>query len=168
MHFVRAGNKPESRNPFSNNSSNFSPGRSCALHRLVKVSAVPARRDQSSKSKRIVSSKNPLTMRGSLMSTQKRTFSLSTVPAALFCALAFALTAAAQSNKGTITGTITDPNGAVVKDAKVTATNVATGESREGTTNDEGTYTIPALDPGAYKVERTAQGFSPSAINQGE
>src|SRR4051812_34767786 len=100
------------------------------------------------------------------MSTSRRTFSFSRLAAALLCAFAFALTTVAQSNKGTITGTITDPNGAVVKEAKVTVTNVATGESREVTTGDEGTYTIPALDPGIYKVEVMAQGFSPSVINE--
>jgi Carboxypeptidase regulatory-like domain/TonB dependent receptor len=100
------------------------------------------------------------------MSTLRRTFSFSKLAAALLCALAFALPVAAQSNKGTITGTITDPAGAVVKDAKVTATNVATGESREATTGGEGNYTIPALDPGVYRVNVTAQGFSPSVIEQ--
>jgi hypothetical protein len=100
------------------------------------------------------------------MSTPRRTFSFSRLAAALLCAAAFALTAAAQSNKGTITGTITDPNGAVVKEAKVTVTNVATGETREATTGDEGSYTIPALDPGVYRVDVVAQGFSPSVIEQ--
>lgn len=79
---------------------------------------------------------------------------------------AFALSAAAQSNKGTITGTVTDPNGAVVKDAKVTVTNVATGESRDATTSDDGTYTIPALDPGVYRITVDASGFSQSIIEQ--
>jgi hypothetical protein len=64
---------------------------------------------------------------------------------------AFALVANAQSNKGTITGTVTDPNGAVVKDAKVTVTNVANGESRDVTSSDDGTYSIPALDPGVTR-----------------
>src|SRR3954454_14853788 len=79
---------------------------------------------------------------------------------------AFALVATAQSNKGTITGTITDPNGAVVKDAKVTVTNVATNEARDAMTSDDGTYTIPALDPGVYRVTVDATGFSQSVIEQ--
>ena len=83
---------------------------------------------------------------------------------ALTLAAAFALTASAQSNKGTITGTVTDPQGAVVKDAKVTATNTATGESREATTSDEGTYSLPALDPGVYRITVDASGFSQSAV----
>src|ERR671921_1777954 len=77
---------------------------------------------------------------------------------------AFALGANAQSNKGTITGTVIDPNGAVVKDAKVTVTNVANGESRDATTSDDGTYSIPALDPGVYRVTVDATGFRQSII----
>src|SRR5829696_4059905 len=80
--------------------------------------------------------------------------------------VAFAFAAGAQSNKGTITGTVTDPNGAVVKDAKVTVTNVADGQSREATTNDDGTYAIPALDPGVYRVTVDASGFSQSIIEE--
>src|SRR3712207_1265784 len=79
---------------------------------------------------------------------------------------AFALAATAQSNKGTITGTVTDPNGAVVKDAKVTATNAATGETREATTSDDGTYAIPALEPGNYRVAVDASGFSQSVVEE--
>src|SRR5215203_3779054 len=79
---------------------------------------------------------------------------------------AFALGAMAQSNKGTITGTVTDPNGAVVKDAKVVVTNVADGQSREATTSDDGTYAIPALDPGVYRVTVDASGFSQSVIEE--
>jgi hypothetical protein len=100
------------------------------------------------------------------MSKPRRTFTSKRLAAALLCALAFALTAVAQSNKGTITGTITDPNGAVVKDAKVTVTNVATNEARDATTSDDGTYTIPALDPGVYRVTVDAAGFSQSVIEQ--
>ncbi|MET0647445.1 MAG: TonB-dependent receptor [Pyrinomonadaceae bacterium] len=85
---------------------------------------------------------------------------------ALLVVVAFAFQATAQSNKGTITGTVNDPTGAVVKDAKVTATNVATGEAREATTGDEGTYTMPALDPGVYRVTVDATGFSQSVVEE--
>jgi hypothetical protein len=80
--------------------------------------------------------------------------------------LAFALSAAAQSNKGTITGTVTDPNGAVVKDAKVVVTNVADGQTREAMSSDDGTYSIPALDPGVYRITVDASGFSQSVIEE--
>ena len=100
------------------------------------------------------------------MNKLRRTIRFSRWAAALLCVAAFAFPAIAQSNKGTITGTVTDPNGAVVKDAKVTATNVATGESRDATTGDEGTYSIPALDPGIYKVTVDASGFSQAVVDQ--
>src|SRR5437016_1971437 len=51
---------------------------------------------------------------------------------ALICA--GALTSFAQSDRGTITGTVTDPSGAAVADAKVTAVNTNTGASHETTT----------------------------------
>ena len=64
-----------------------------------------------------------------------------------------------QSDRGTITGTVTDPGGAVVANAKVTATNVDTGEAREATTSDEGTYTIAELKAAPYKITVEAAGF---------
>ncbi|HEX8720365.1 MAG TPA: carboxypeptidase regulatory-like domain-containing protein [Pyrinomonadaceae bacterium] len=93
-----------------------------------------------------------------------RRIPLSLLAAALLCVAAFAPPASAQSNKGTITGTVTDPAGAVVKDAKVTATNTATGEARTATTSDDGTYTIPALEPGVYTVRIEAAGFQPASV----
>ncbi|MCA1620952.1 MAG: TonB-dependent receptor [Acidobacteria bacterium] len=82
------------------------------------------------------------------------------------CAVAFVFPVAAQSNKGTITGTVTDPNGAVVKDATVTATNAATGETRTATTSEDGTYVMPALDPGLYSVRIEAAGFQPTNVQE--
>jgi hypothetical protein len=75
-----------------------------------------------------------------------------------------ALPILAQSNRGTIVGTITDPNGAVVQNAKVTATNLATNGSQEATTGDDGTYTIPALEPGNYSITVEAQGFQTASV----
>ena len=73
--------------------------------------------------------------------------------------LVLGVTALAQSNKGTVLGTVKDPNDALVANAKVTALNIATGESREVTTGDEGTYTISNLEPGKYRVTVEASGF---------
>ena len=56
--------------------------------------------------------------------------------------LALTTSALAQNNKGTVLGTVKDPNEALVTTAKVTALNIATGETREATTGDDGTYTI--------------------------
>ncbi|HKP71756.1 MAG TPA: TonB-dependent receptor, partial [Pyrinomonadaceae bacterium] len=79
--------------------------------------------------------------------------------ALLFCFAVCAAPLHAQNNKGTILGTVTDPNGGLVNGAKVTATNVATNTPADATTSEEGVYTIPNLDPGVYKVTIEAQGF---------
>lgn len=60
---------------------------------------------------------------------------------------------------GEITGRIADPSGAVVPNAKVTATHVETGVSQSTVTSSSGTYTIPSLLVGTYKVTASAQGF---------
>src|SRR5213596_3283909 len=65
----------------------------------------------------------------------------------------------AQSNKGSIVGTIKDPNDAVVPDAKITITNNATGETVETNSSSEGEFTVTNLDPGNYKVTIENGGF---------
>jgi carboxypeptidase family protein len=60
----------------------------------------------------------------------------------------------------TLRGTVTDPNGAVVASASVTATNSATGISRVVKTNSDGSYRFNALPPGTYQVSTVASGFS--------
>ncbi len=77
--------------------------------------------------------------------------------------LALALTAAlamGQVTTGTLQGTITDPSGAVVPNAKVTAVNASTQFSRSATTNPDGTYTLPGLPPGTYDVTIQAGNFA--------
>ena len=67
--------------------------------------------------------------------------------------------AMAQRDTGTISGTITDPSGAVVSGATVTATSVSTGITRAATANPAGFYAIPGLKPDAYDVVVEAKGF---------
>lgn len=67
--------------------------------------------------------------------------------------------ALAQSSKGILTGTITDPSGAVVSGVTVKITNVATGVARETVSTNDGSYRIEAVDPGTYNVDVTAGGF---------
>jgi hypothetical protein len=65
----------------------------------------------------------------------------------------------AQSDRGTITGTVLDPAGAVVPGASVTVTSAATGTSTKTVTTSAGDYTVPSLPAGAYSVTVEAAGF---------
>src|ERR1700756_242921 len=69
---------------------------------------------------------------------------------------------AAQTFRGTILGTVTDPSGAVVAGAKVTAKNVGTGLERTTQTSPDGSYSIPELPTGAYTVTVSQSGFQTS------
>ncbi|PYS71663.1 MAG: hypothetical protein DMF73_10270, partial [Acidobacteria bacterium] len=60
---------------------------------------------------------------------------------------------------GSISGTISDPQGAVVANASVTAKNKATGEQKTATTSDSGAFNIPAVPSGAYIVTVEVKGF---------
>jgi hypothetical protein len=65
----------------------------------------------------------------------------------------------AQVTTGTISGTVTDPNGAVVTGADVKATNLDTAAERTTTSDGDGHFVFTFLPPGRYRVEVTAQGF---------
>src|SRR5579862_2076435 len=65
----------------------------------------------------------------------------------------------AQVNRGTITGIVTDQSGAVVPDVAITITNVGTGVANNVTSNSDGVYTVPLLDPAAYKLTAVKEGF---------
>ncbi|HEX6730739.1 MAG TPA: TonB-dependent receptor, partial [Pyrinomonadaceae bacterium] len=67
--------------------------------------------------------------------------------------------ALSQTSRGTVTGTVTDPNGAVISGAEVTLTSADTKLNRTTTTNSEGVYRFEAVDPGNYSVKVTATGF---------
>ena len=85
----------------------------------------------------------------------------------LFAVLfAFSLTALAQSDRGNIVGTVTDQNGAVVIDAKVTVTGIDSGEVREAKTSSEGNYSVPELKAAPYKITVEASGFKTATIDK--
>src|SRR5215472_12020381 len=58
----------------------------------------------------------------------------------------------AQSDRGTITGTVTDPSGAVIGGATVTVTNTGTSISTKTATASSGDYTVPLLRTGTYEI----------------
>src|SRR5256714_7478305 len=66
---------------------------------------------------------------------------------------------AAQTIRGTLTGTVTDSSGAVVPGATVTVTNAATGIADSAVTNQQGSYTLPLLQPGTYQAVVDLPGF---------
>src|SRR5436190_22890771 len=65
----------------------------------------------------------------------------------------------AQSDRGTITGEVTDPSGAAIGGASVTATNVGTSIGTTVVSSSTGNYTIPLLRPGIYDVTAQQTGF---------
>jgi outer membrane receptor protein involved in Fe transport len=90
----------------------------------------------------------------------KRIFFVGWLLAAIFLATGGAVSA--QAPTGTINGRVTDPGGAVVANAQITATNEATGASRDTTSNGDGLYVLPDLAVGSYTVRITASGFATS------
>jgi hypothetical protein len=70
--------------------------------------------------------------------------------------------ALAQEFRGTIAGTVNDPNGAAVPNATVTIKNVETNITNTVTTNEEGGYVMPLLQPGSYRVSVVGTGFKTS------
>ena len=85
----------------------------------------------------------------------KATFWLSVLAITLF-----AVVAGAQTIDGTLRGEVSDPSGAVVAGAKVTATNVGTNISRDTVTTSSGTFTFPNVLPGTYTVTVETSGFA--------
>src|SRR5580658_1964264 len=76
-----------------------------------------------------------------------------------FCLSFLALAAFAQTDRGTITGTISDPAGAVVPNAPIEAKNVATDAVYQAATSATGNYTIAQLPAGTYDLTVTVAGF---------
>src|SRR5437899_11893023 len=58
-----------------------------------------------------------------------------------------------QSTYGSITGSVTDPSGAAITDAKVTLTNLGTAETRTQPTNADVLYSFVNLIPGNYRID---------------
>ena len=79
--------------------------------------------------------------------------------ALVFCLTSILATAASAQTSGTLRGRITDPSGAVISGATVTATG-PDGKPVSAVTNHQGAYEIKGLAPGSYNVTATAKGFA--------
>jgi hypothetical protein len=78
------------------------------------------------------------------------------VAATLLLILSFTVFAQSQATTGNIEGRVLDPNGAVVPNVEITATNQATGLEKRATTDSEGNYLIILLPPGSYTLKTSA------------
>src|SRR5580658_4329488 len=70
-----------------------------------------------------------------------------------------AVAAFAQSDRATITGTVSDPAGAVIANAPIQARNIETGVVYPAATSTTGNYTIAQLPVGTYELSVTVTGF---------
>ncbi|HEU4837156.1 MAG TPA: carboxypeptidase-like regulatory domain-containing protein, partial [Pyrinomonadaceae bacterium] len=75
-------------------------------------------------------------------------------------------TAAAQEFRGSLTGKISDPNGAVVPGSKVEIRNIETGIVTSATTGEDGAYSFSLLPPGKYSLTVTKDNFN-TAVREG-
>jgi hypothetical protein len=75
------------------------------------------------------------------------------------CSFLLVVCAFAQSDRGTITGTVSDATGAVVANAAIQAKNAGTGVEYASATSTTGNYTLLQLPPGTYQVNVTVPGF---------
>lgn len=87
------------------------------------------------------------------------------VRAVVTLALTLSVGMMAQSERGTIQGTVKDATGAVVPNAKVTVTNTATNVTTVLSSGDTGDYTVPSLQVGTYNIRVEKEGFRPAAIS---
>src|SRR5215510_13160149 len=69
-----------------------------------------------------------------------------------------------QTNKGGISGTVTDTAGAVIPGATVTIINIGTNQTVKLTTSEAGSYSAPSLDPVSYRITIEATGFKKSVV----
>ena len=80
----------------------------------------------------------------------------------LLAAIAFTMLGFAQSDRGTITGTVADPGGALIPNAQVLIVNQGTGVRLELNTTQTGAFSAPYLSAGLYDVSVEMQGFRKS------
>src|SRR5262245_29114384 len=77
----------------------------------------------------------------------------------MFALLALTCSVLAQVQNGQLTGSVTDPSGAAIANAKVTVVNTGTNLTTTSMTNSAGLFTAKELPVGTYKITVEAQGF---------
>src|SRR5438876_11614061 len=88
--------------------------------------------------------------------------------AALLLVVVLSPIAMAQTGNGTLTGIVEDPQKALIPGVSITATNTQTGVTTSVVSNDSGTYNIPTLIPGVYKLTAELPGFQSVTYNNVE
>jgi hypothetical protein len=82
------------------------------------------------------------------------------------CGIIFAISLLAQSaGTGALTGTLTDPSGAVVPGVSVVLVSLETNQTRTATTGSDGSYKFSLLPPGNYRVRFSASGFKTAQVD---
>ncbi len=87
-----------------------------------------------------------------------------TVLCSIALLLALVAPAAAQETTGTIQGSVRDQSGAVLPGATVVAKHLQTGRTTDAVTNQDGLYTIPSLQPGAYELTFSLASFQSQTV----
>jgi len=101
-----------------------------------------------------------------IMQDRLADFSRSLGTALLLClCLGLPLSLGAQQTTATLVGNVTDPSGAAVVGATLTATNTGTNTVRTTKTDNDGKYSIPSLAPGPYALTAEAAGFASGKIS---
>src|SRR4051794_31217786 len=77
----------------------------------------------------------------------------------LFCLLLASLSAFGQSDRGTMTGTVSDTSGAVIPGVSIVAINVENNARYETVSTETGNYTLPQLPSGLYQLSAELPGF---------
>lgn len=93
-----------------------------------------------------------------------RRFGAVLVRSVVFFLFSIAVLAQSDVETATLRGTVTDPNGAVVSGAVVSAKNLARGTVREVKTDEQGAFNLPFLPPGRYELKITASGFADRTV----
>ena len=95
-----------------------------------------------------------------LQSPLRSSYQIARIVFLLAACICIVSTQARAQALGVITGTVTDPSGAAVPRAHITATETGTGFERSITTDDTGRYTLPSLRPTEYSLTVEASGFA--------